>query len=593
MMTAGLEYYISAGDKSAFSIEKSNPKLSTKRKLDYEVTPEYNIVIVAQDLANQCHKSQARVHVNVIDQNDNFPTFPKSEYTASIAENAQQGTFLIKLKATDLDSGDNGKITYEFISPNASGLFKINSSNGDVTLEGNLDFEKESSYTLTALAKYSGSPRLNSTAILKIVVIDVNEQPRLECVGSCVYTISEDVQPDTQIGDLSTVDPDTATNCALQYSMPKIPNEKFKVSNNGKISTKANLDRERNPEYIFYITVKDCGSPPLTDRVRIAITLNDVNDNRPLFPGPYNVDMFESESSGSTVVQVKATDADEGRNAQIKYRLDGSDTSAFHIDEDNGTITTVSKLDYETKTNYSFIVIARDQGAGDSFANTTVTVNVIDVNDNAPVFTGTPYVAIIKKNAGEGTLVINLNATDSDSGLAGKLKYSITSGNTEDAFAIHEDTGLITVNSTLDQETTPSFTLLVQAKDSGLPPLHSQVSVIITVKKTNDNIPIFHGLHYSASVPEDFGTIEPVLTVFATDNTGAQGQITYSIDCTDDAKDTFSIDVQGRIRVKTSLDYEAKKKYSFKVLAKDGDNATAEAPVIIYVTDVNEHEHIC
>ena len=114
-------------------------------------------------------------------------------------------------------------------------------------------------------------------------------------------------QPDTEIGGLVTTDPDTSVNCALQYSMPEIADQKFRVASNGKILTKANLDREANPQYIFYITVKDCGTPPLTDRVRVTIRVNDVNDNRPQFPGPYNVNISESESSGSTVVQVKAT----------------------------------------------------------------------------------------------------------------------------------------------------------------------------------------------------------------------------------------------------------------------------------------------
>ena len=95
------------------------------------------------------------------------------------------------MEATDLDSGKNGKISYEFIPSTASGLFKINDSNGDVTLHGTLDFENESSYTLTALAKDSGSPRLNSTAVLKIFVIDINEKPSVKCVGSCVHNTSK------------------------------------------------------------------------------------------------------------------------------------------------------------------------------------------------------------------------------------------------------------------------------------------------------------------------------------------------------------------------------------------------------------------
>ena len=591
-----LEYSISAGDDtSAFSVVDSSPypKLSTKRKLDYEVQQEYSIVIEAVDSVNQCYKSRAMVQVNVIDKNDNPPTFSKTEYIANIAENAQKGVSVIKLVATDLDSGDNGKITYTFVSSTSpAGLFNIDASTGDVTLQGILDYEAESSYNLTALAKDSGSPSLSSTVVLRIFVTDINEQPSVDCVGGCVRTISEAAQPGTKVGELATTDPDTGVNCALQYSMPGIADEKFRVASNGEILTKANLDRETNPQYIFYITVKDCGSPPLTDRVRVTITVTDVNDNRPQFPGPYNEDMYESESSGSTVVQVKATDADEGLNAEIKYRLvDGTDASAFKINENDGTITIVSKLDYETKTSYSFTVIAQDQGPGDSSGSTTVTVNVIDVNDNAPAFLGTPYVAVIKENAGTGTPVINVNATDSDSGPAGKVKYFIISGNIRNAFAIHEDTGLITVNTALDQETTPSYTLFIQAKDSGSPSLQSQVPVIITVKDTNDNIPVFQGLPYSASVPEDFGTVLPVLKVSATDDdAGVLGQITYRIDSTDDSKDTFTIDDQGNIRVKTSLDYETKEEYSFKVVAKDGGNATAEAPVTVYVTDVNDHE---
>jgi hypothetical protein len=94
-----LEYFISAGDKSAFSITKSgtHPRLSTRGKLDYETTPQYSIVVEGQDKANKCHKSRAMVQVNVIDVNDNFPTFKTKGYTARVPENAQRGAFVIKV----------------------------------------------------------------------------------------------------------------------------------------------------------------------------------------------------------------------------------------------------------------------------------------------------------------------------------------------------------------------------------------------------------------------------------------------------------------------------------------------------------------
>lgn len=117
-----------------------------------------------------------------------------------------------------------------------------------------------------------------------------------------------DVSNGSSFGRLSSTDPDKAANCLLQYVIqPESSAKKFAVSNNGNISTIASLDREEHALYVFYVTVKDCGQPPLTDSVRVTVTVKDVNDNIPQFPGPYNVDISEGESSGSTVVQVKAT----------------------------------------------------------------------------------------------------------------------------------------------------------------------------------------------------------------------------------------------------------------------------------------------
>ena len=116
-----------------------------------------------------------------------------------------------------------------------------------------------------------------------------------------------DVSPNTSFGKISASDPDTLTNCALQYSIPPGAAEKFAVLGNGNLSTTAELDREKNAQYVFLITVKDCATPPLTDDVRVIITVADVNDNSPKFPGPYDVSIKEGESSGSRVVQVEAT----------------------------------------------------------------------------------------------------------------------------------------------------------------------------------------------------------------------------------------------------------------------------------------------
>ena len=103
-------------------------------------------------------------------------------------------------------------------------------------------------------------------------------------------------------------------------------------------------------------------------------------------------------------------------NAEIKYTKSGTGSLDFIINENDGTITTAIQLDYEKLKSYTFTVIARDQGPGNNMGNTTVTVNVIDINDNAPSFVGTPYVTSVKEDADLGTPVIDVNATDSDTG---------------------------------------------------------------------------------------------------------------------------------------------------------------------------------
>ncbi|XP_028398312.1 protocadherin Fat 4-like [Dendronephthya gigantea] len=491
--------------------------------------------------------------------------------------------------ATDLDSGENGRITYTIKYSTAPGLFSIDSS-GQVTLQGPLDFETETSYTLTILAEDNGVPKLNATAGLTISVNDINEQPSISCVGNCIYTVSEDVPKGTSFGRLLSTDPDRAANCLLQYVIqPEYAAKKFAVTSSGNITTIDSLDREDRAQYVFYVTVRDCGQPPLTDSVRVTVTVGDVNDNIPQFPGPYNVDISEDESSGSTIVQVKATDSDEGANGEIVYEIVGTDATDFEIDANDGTIRNKVKLDYEKKTNYTFTVIARDQGPGNNSGRTKVTVNVIDENDNDPVFQGTPYITNVKESAVIGTPVIDVNATDIDSGAGGQLKYFIISGNIGQGFTIHEGTGVITVNSPLNRETTSSYALIVRARDSGSPSHQTETTVTIRVGDTNDNYPVFQGQPYIAFVPEDHDTTQPVIKVSATDeDDGAFGEITYRIDSF--ANETFSIDNNGNIRAKISLDFETKTFYIFTVIATDGGGLTQPAIVTIHVTDVNDHE---
>ena len=282
------------------------PKIVTVKQLDRETTSAYNLVVVAQNNKNKCHKSRTLVVVNVVDENDNAPEFTENPYQATIKENAQIGTVVKTVKANDKDVGENAQITYSITSGNSGNLFRINNL-GEVILQGDLDYEKKNYYSIDLKAEDGGNPRMSGFSKLQISVSDVNESPSIRCKDSCSLKVSEDAQSGTVVGTVIGTDPDITTRCSVKYDIiPSGARNTFEIRSNGEIRTNTKLDRELTPQYVFFARAQDCGSPPLSASVKVTVTVSDVNDNNPTFNGVYNVGILENEAVGSKVVQVKA-----------------------------------------------------------------------------------------------------------------------------------------------------------------------------------------------------------------------------------------------------------------------------------------------
>ena len=258
---------------------------------------------MAENERNKCHKSRTRVIVTVTDKNDNFPEFTQDPYRATISENTRVQTVVKTVLATDKDSGNNGKITYRITSQSPENRFSINDQ-GQIRLTESLDYEKHDSYTVGLEARDGGGK--TDTSTLEVKVANVNEPPSIRCnVTNCVYSVNENVPTGTGFGaKMEGSDPDRKTTCTLQYSLQSSVRNTFAIAGNGAISTKGKLDREARPSYGFTVTVRDCGG--LTDNVYVTVNIKDLNDNQPVFSGPYNVYILESEQPGSNVVQVSA-----------------------------------------------------------------------------------------------------------------------------------------------------------------------------------------------------------------------------------------------------------------------------------------------
>ena len=299
-----LEYKITAGNReNAFRIDPNVPTLYTTKTLDRERIATYSLVIVAENVANRCHKSRTKVVVDVEDKNDNNPKFTEDIYQANVLENTPVNTIVKTVLATDADVGTSGLITYDITSQTPENRFKINQQ-GHVILIGALNYESFTSYTLNLLAKDGGGK--TDTSKLIVSVQNVNEPPKIKCSNNnCKYFVDENVSKGTNFGArMIGTDPDTKTSCILQYILPLSVKNSFRVDGNGVILTNGGLDRERQPSYSFYVTVRDCGG--LTDNVHVTVDINDKNDNTPQFSGPYRVQILEGEQIGSNVVQVSA-----------------------------------------------------------------------------------------------------------------------------------------------------------------------------------------------------------------------------------------------------------------------------------------------
>ena len=206
-------------------------------------------------------------------------------------------------------------------------------------------------------------------------------------------------------------------------------------SSTGVISTSASLDYETSPGYIITIQALDAGSPPLATTATVIIIITGVNEHSPQFTpsNAYNVTAAESLALGHDVITVSASDADAGSQGEVTYAITAGDTYGnFVIDKHTGVVELVSSLDYETSSQITLTVTATDEDSGSPLsAQATITVNVVDVNDNYPECLPTLLTPAVLESAAVGNVVATLNCSDQDSGSDGQLSYTISSGNSD------------------------------------------------------------------------------------------------------------------------------------------------------------------
>ena len=390
--------------------------------LDYEKTPFYMLVIKAYDGGSPPKWGSMKVNITIIDTNDNQPIFNQSRYFARVYENATVGTSVIQVQATDRDNGENGKLRYHIDQgrSEAENRFEVNPETGIVFVNKPLDYEKKNSYEVIVVAKDNGTQPLQTTAIVSISVLDINDnEPKIDLIfltKDGTDTISENSKPGDYVARISVSDPDvsgylskvnvTLTGGDGHFGLTTRDNVVYLVL------LKISLDRENKSYFTLTITATDSGTPPLQAIKTFQLKVSDNNDNAPTFSQKiYYADIQEVVPPGSSVIQLSAVDRDEGNNSVITYRIihtPKTHSDWFTIDDRTGLVTTKSRVDCETASEPRLTVVATDSGQPPLSTNTTVIIRIRDVNDNQPVFDQSFYNVSIPESEAVGRCVLKV-----------------------------------------------------------------------------------------------------------------------------------------------------------------------------------------
>ncbi|XP_051929391.1 protocadherin-19 isoform X4 [Hippocampus zosterae] len=445
--------------------------------------------------------------------------------------------------------------------------------------------------------------------VIKVEIEDLNDNAPKFPTSHIDIEISENASPGTRFPLEGASDPDSGVFGVQSYSIT--PNELFgleiKTRGDGskiaELVVQKSLDRETQSHYGYEISAEDGGDPPKIGAVQLNIKVIDSNDNNPVFDEPvYTVNVMENSPTNALVIDLNATDPDEGTNGEVVYSFNSYVTEktrdAFKIDPRTGIITVSGILDYETAQIYEIDVQAKDLGPNSIPAHCKVTVNLLDTNDNPPVISllslNTEMVEV-SENAQRGYVIALVRVSDKDAGANGKVQCRLQ-GNVPFRLQEYESFSTILVDGRLDREQKDTYNLTIQAEDSGVPPLRATKSLVVKVADENDNPPHFLKPHYQEMVMENNLPGSCLLAVSAEDpDLGMNGTVSYSIVPGEikhmDVNTYVSINPSGRIYSMRSFDHEYTRTFDFKVLARDNGNPSlsSNATVRIVVLDVNDN----
>ncbi|XP_069825368.1 protocadherin gamma-B1-like isoform X24 [Dendropsophus ebraccatus] len=491
-------------DNQYFTLsEDTNPDGSTflelvlEKPLDRETQSLHELILTAMDGGKPMRSGTALIRIIVTDVNDNFPIFTQSVYKVSVNENTPVNTTILTVNSTDKDEGVNGQVTYSFSKTSGNvhhtGTFSINPVTGDFKTHSKLDFEVMQNYELSVQANDGGG--LVAHCKVLIEVIDENDNAPDISITSFSTPIPEDAAPGTIIVLIKVNDQDSGVNGEVDCKLiGDVPFNLISSAGYYRVITAGPLDREKASSYNITILATDRGSPPLSSRRTITLDISDVNDNPPLFKkSKYFAYVQENNLPGASIYSIQAIDLDTGDNAKIIYSISNVDTDLpvtayLSINIETGVLYAQRSFDYEQQNEFLIQVSARDNGSPSLSSNTTLTIRIVDQNDNAPQILypsaesdGSTMFEMVPFSSEPGSLVTKVVAVDADAGHNALLSYHCRPVLESPYFTISQHTGEIRTSRIFQEKDTLNHKVTVIVKDSGDPCLSSSVTINLVI----------------------------------------------------------------------------------------------------------------
>lgn len=557
-----------------------------------------------------------RVEVEILDLNDNSPSFAIPEREIRISESAALGARFPLDSAQDPDVGTN-TVSFYTLSPNNHFSLNVKTLKDgklfpELVLEQQLDREARARHQLVLTAVDGGVPARSGTTLIAITVLDINDNAPTFQSPVLRVGLAENAPRGTLLLHLNATDPDEGSNGQLDYSFGDHTSEAVRNlfgldASSGAIHVLGPIDFEESRFYEIHARARDQGQPAMEGHCVIQVDVGDINDNAPevLLTSLVNP-VLESTPVGTVVGLFNVRDRDSGRNGEVSLALPPELPFQIKPSENHYSLLTSQPLDREATSHYIMELLASDAGSPPLHTHLTIRLNISDVNDNAPYFTQQLYTAYIPENRPPGSLLCTVAASDADTGDNARLTYSIIGSQIQGAPAssfvhVNPEDGRVFAQRTFDYELLQMMQIVVGVRDAGSPPLHANTSLHVFVLDQNDNAPAV--LHprpgWQLPAPQRLPRSAPpgslVTKVSAVDaDAGHNAWLSYSLLPQSTAPGLFLVSAHtGEVRTARALLEDDSDTQQVVVLVRDhGDPSLSSTATVLLVLEDEDPEEM-